>query len=196
VNQLGAPRLLAYGSLRLPLALLELPLFVLLPNFYSEQLGVELATVGTALFVTRLFDAVLDPLIGDAIDRSRGRWHFRHWIWCALPIMAVGFFCLMHPPGNLGSNALTVWLAVMSLVTYVGYSVASIAYQAWGASIARNDVQRARVTGFREALGLFGVIVAAIWLTPDHVSTLTALFIAFALASAFAGCSLLSLLMA
>lgn len=185
VNQLTAPRLLAYGSLRLPLALLELPLFVLLPNYYSERLGVELATVGTALFVTRLFDALLDPLIGDAIDRSRGRFHFRHWIWCSLPVMAIGFFCLMHPPRDQGSVALTAWLAIMSLVTYVGYSIASIAYQAWGASIAHDDVQRARVTGFREALGLFGVITAAIWLTPDHVSMLTTLFIAFALASAF-----------
>lgn len=185
MSQVGAPRLLAYGSLRLPLALLELPLFVLLPSYYSEQLGVELATVGTALFITRLFDAFLDPLIGDAIDRSRGRWHFRHWIWLALPIMTVGFFCLMHPPGSQSTGVLAIWLAAMSLITYVGYSIASIAYQAWGASIAHDDTQRARVTGYREALGLFGVIMAAVWLTPDHVSTLTALFVSFALASAF-----------
>ena len=60
------PALLAYATLRMPLALLELPLFVLLPSFYGGTLGLDLALVGAVLFGVRLVDALADPAIGAA----------------------------------------------------------------------------------------------------------------------------------
>jgi glycoside/pentoside/hexuronide:cation symporter, GPH family len=60
----------ALGFLRMPLALLELPLFVLLPKLYNELFGLSLATVGLVLLITRFFDAILDPFLGVWIDRS------------------------------------------------------------------------------------------------------------------------------
>ena len=55
---LGWRPLAAYGILRAPLALVELPLFVLLPAFYSRSQGLDLALIGAVLFFTRLLDAV------------------------------------------------------------------------------------------------------------------------------------------
>ncbi|MGB7183691.1 MAG: MFS transporter [Burkholderiaceae bacterium] len=173
--------LLAYGGLRMPLALLELPLFVLLPNFYSDTLGLPLGLVGGILFTTRLLDAFLDPAIGTAIDRKKNL-HFRTWIWLSLPVSTIGFVALMHPPENLAY--LSWWLAGMSIVTYLGYSVASIAYQAWGSQIGTTDPQRAQVTGFREAFGLAGVLLAAAWLTPSGIPILTALFVSLSAVAA------------
>ena len=48
---IGLRQLGAYGSMRAPLALLELPLFVLLPTFYGEHLGLDLAVIGAVLFM-------------------------------------------------------------------------------------------------------------------------------------------------
>lgn len=179
----GLARLSAYGALRMPLALLELPLFVLLPSYYSGVLGLELAIVGTVLFACRLLDAVLDPALGAMID-GRGRWHwpFRHWIWFSLPVPAIGFFALLNPPADVGS--LAAWLAITSIITYLGYSVASIAYQAWGAVIGQTDSERARVTGVREGFGLLGVLIASALLTPEGVPALVTLFIVLS-----AGCA-------
>ena len=70
---LGWRPLAAYGTLRAPLALVELPLFVLLPAFYSRSQGLDLALIGAVLFFTRLLDAVADPLIGTQLDRHRDR---------------------------------------------------------------------------------------------------------------------------
>ncbi|MGI9486192.1 MAG: MFS transporter, partial [Geminicoccaceae bacterium] len=42
--------LLAYGALGLPLAALNLPLYVYLPAFYAEEIGLGLTTVGLVLF--------------------------------------------------------------------------------------------------------------------------------------------------
>lgn len=168
----------------MPLALLELPLFVLLPNFYSATLGLELAIVGTVLFLARLFDAILDPALGGLIDHQSHRFHYRQWIWISLPVLAIGFAAMLNPP--VSGTALAAWLAVTSMVTYLAYSITSIAYQAWGAEIGSTDAHRARVTGVREGFGLVGVLVASSFLTPEGVPTLTILFTVLSLGCALA----------
>jgi glycoside/pentoside/hexuronide:cation symporter, GPH family len=173
--------LLAYSTLRMPLALLELPLFVLLPNFYNRSLGLDLAIIGGVLFGARLIDALADPLLGSAMDRWRARIDFRQWIWVGLPVLALGFAAMLLPPVH--GNALAVWLALSSIVTYLAYSVASIAYQSWGSAIGTTAGERARVTTTRESFGLIGVLAATALLSPEHIAALVA---------AFAGLSLLA----
>ncbi len=170
---LRLPGLAAYGALRMPLALLELPLFVLLPAYYSERFGMELALIGAILFGTRLLDALADPVIGAAIDRRGSEGH-RRWIWLSLVPLALGFSALFFPPV---SDALRgAWLALASILTYLSYSAASIAYQAWGAGLGHTDRERAGVTGIREGFGLVGVILASALLTPSGVPSLVAGF--------------------
>ena len=53
--------LIAYALPALPLAALTLPLYVLVPTFYSETLGLSLASVGAALLFVRIFDALIRP---------------------------------------------------------------------------------------------------------------------------------------
>jgi Na+/melibiose symporter-like transporter len=164
------PSLAAYGTLRMPLALLELPLFVLLPSFYSRSLGVDLATIGAVLFASRLVDAAADPFIGATIDRWRARFDYRRWIWAALPVLVAGFAAMFTPPTDGG--LLAAWLAASSMVTYLAYSVVSIAYQSWGACLGDTSAERARVTATREAFGLLGVVAASALLAPEHARTL------------------------
>ncbi|RPH66150.1 MAG: MFS transporter [Burkholderiales bacterium] len=178
--------LAAYASLRMPLALLELPLFVLLPSFYSQSLGLELAVIGAVLFGARLLDALADPLIGASIDRSRSRWSHRQWVWAALPILVIGFWAMLSPPRGASAAQLAGWLAATSMATYLAYSAASIAYQAWGAQIGASERERARVTGTREAFGLVGVVAAAALLTPGQAPMLVLAFASLAAAAALA----------
>jgi GPH family glycoside/pentoside/hexuronide:cation symporter len=177
--------LAAYGGLRMPLALLELPLFVLLPAFYGQQLGLPLALVGAVLFAARLLDALADPMIGALIDRSRGRVSPRRWIVIAAPLMLAGFWALLNPPEVTGAR-LAAWLALGSILTYLGWSTASIAHQAWGSGLAADDRGRVRVTGLREACGLGGVLLSAALLDPSRTEALLILF-AVCLALALAG---------
>ena len=67
------PRLIAYALPAIPLAALSLPLYIIVPTFYAETLGLSLAAVGAALLVVRIVDAVTDPLIGWLADRWRPR---------------------------------------------------------------------------------------------------------------------------
>lgn len=174
---------LSYGVLRAPLALLELPLFVLLPTFYAEKLGVDLTLVGAILFFTRLVDAVADPTIGVLLDRRPGATTYRRWILWALPVLALGYTAVFTPPTGV---SLPAWLAISSVVTYLAYSVVSISYQAWGARLGEGPVERVRVTASREAFGLVGVLLSASLLLPERAGWLVALFVGTAALAAFA----------
>jgi GPH family glycoside/pentoside/hexuronide:cation symporter len=184
MNRTPLPSLLAYGTLRLPLALLELPLFVLLPSLYGRSFGLDLATLGGVLFATRLIDAVADPLIGTAIDRWRARFDLRAWVLAGLPVLTLGFAAMLLPP--VRGQALVAWLAATSTLTYLAFSTVSIAYQSWGAGMGGTEAERVRVTTVREAFGLLGVLAAAALLTPERAAMLALAFAVFAGLAAFA----------
>ena len=148
------PRLLAYGALGLPLAMAALPVYVHVPRLYAEGAGLSLSLLGALLLAARLLDAGIDPLLGGWSDRSASR---PRLILLALPCLALGMLALMHPP----AVAAPLWLMGAMLCTYFGFSLASIAHQAWGAELGRDAGERTRLTASREGFGLLGVVLAA-----------------------------------
>ena len=146
-------RVLAYGLLGLPLAFAALPIYVHVPRFYAQVTGMELALLGVILLGARLFDAVIDPWLGWLADRvSR-----RRMVMVALLPFTLGFVALLNPrPGHAAA-----WLLASLVLTYIGFSAASVAYQAWGATIGAEPVVRTRLTAAREGFGLLGVLLAA-----------------------------------
>jgi Na+/melibiose symporter-like transporter len=160
-RELRRTELAAYGGLGLPLAFAALPLYVMVPDLYTRLFGLPLALVGGLLLAARLFDAVIDPLIGHWIDRGRRRANYGLALAAALPLLAVGFAGLFNPPA-IATALPAAWLLAMLAVTCTGYSLATIAHQAWGAELARSSAGRARVAAAREGCGLVGVIAAAL----------------------------------
>ena len=152
-----------YGALGLPLAFVALPLYVVLPNHYAGALGVPLGLLGAVLLLARLFDAVADPLIGRWVDRLFAHSPAQAWRAAALAgvVLAIGFAALFFPPVQ-GSTALLVWCAALLAVTYLGFSIATVVHQAWGARLGGNEAQRARIVAWREGLALAGVLVASV----------------------------------
>ena len=55
---------LIYAAPALGLAALGIPLYVHLPKFTTDVVGVDVGLVGAALQLARVFDAVTDPLAG------------------------------------------------------------------------------------------------------------------------------------
>lgn len=157
----SAASLLAYGGLGLPLAMAALPIYVHVPKFYADTLGLSLASIGFLLLLARAFDAVQDPLLGYWSDRTRQSGRGRGvWIGVGAPLLALGMIGLFVPP-NLSPSGLSVWLVMMLLVVYTAYSMITISYQAHGAEMSADANERTRIVSFREGLGLIGVFLAA-----------------------------------
>ena len=187
MSGLALPRsaLIAYSAPALPLAIAALPIYVHVPKFYGDALGVDLATIGAILLALRLLDAVSDPLLGAWSDHGRSRMKIIAW---SLPVLAVGVIALFNPPLPAGA-ATGAWLAASAAVAYAGYSMATINHQALGAELAADPHQRTRITALREGIALAGVMVASIvpGLSTNAVEGMQRLTWLFVLALAICG---------
>ena len=154
-------RLLAYSLTSIPLAMAALPIYVHVPKFYADVVGLNLVSIGGLLLAARAFDAIQDPLLGYWSDLRRDRYPGRFlWVLIGTPFLALGMFGLFHPP-QWDQNLMAWWLVAMLFLVYTAFSMLQISYQAYGAEISDHPVERTRVTSMREGLGLVGVFVAA-----------------------------------
>ena len=153
----GRGVLAAYALPALPLAILTLPLYVLVPAFYARDLALSLAAVGQALLAVRVIDALSDPVVGVLADRWRPAFGRRR-LWFALacvPTAAAAFF-VFTPPAGAGILYLTFWGAALSIAS----TAVLVPYTAWGAELSADYHGRARIAGWRETMALVGTLVA------------------------------------
>jgi Na+/melibiose symporter-like transporter len=149
----------AYSLLAVPLMMTALPLAILLPDFYSSRTALSLQAIGLILLATRLVDAVADPLLGSWVDAQKARGSYLRPILLAAPVLAVAFYLVFRPLQSLDAGGQAAWLFFTLTAAYLGYSLAIVAYQAWGAELAHDDAGRTRITGAREGAGLVGVLI-------------------------------------
>ena len=149
--------LAAYAVPGLSLAALALPLYVIVPTFYTEVLGLPLAAVGLVLLGIRVFDALNDPLIGIIADGWRPRLGRRRAMFLiSLPIAALAALMLFAPPADAGLGHLAFWASVLT----IGQTGVFLTYSAWGAELADDYSGRSRIVAVREGLTLVGTLVA------------------------------------
>ncbi|NBU59878.1 MAG: MFS transporter [Betaproteobacteria bacterium] len=150
----GTLRLAAFGLLGVPLAFAALPIYLHVPRFYAEHAGLSLSLLGGLLLALRLLDALIDPFIGAWTDRVPRR----PVIAVALVVLGVGFSGLFQPPDDAGLG----WLAATLALVTLGYSVATIAYQAWLADADISEPARIQGVALREFFILVGIVAASV----------------------------------
>ena len=149
----------SYSLPALALAALYLPLYTYVTPFYAAERGVDLAALGTAWIVIRLFDAVSDPAVGWLSDRTSGSYGRRRtWLVASVPVIVLGTWQAFVPPADAGLGHAAFWLFVVTL----GWTMAQTPYAAWGAEIAPDYDGRTRVTAWRETLVLIGTLTATL----------------------------------
>jgi Na+/melibiose symporter-like transporter len=158
-------RLVAYSTLQLPIAMAGLPVIVNVPKFYGEVLGLSLPALAVFLMVTRIIDALQDPVIGFVSDRLTRRRNGRLLLaGLMVPLLGAGFVALFAPPSKeiLGTVGMSVWLVASLIVVHLGYSGVSISYHAHGAELSDDYNERTKVTVGREVFGLIGMTLAVV----------------------------------
>ncbi len=157
IAQKGRLTLAAYAAPSLPLAALTLPVYIFLPPFYAETLGLGLGPVALVLLLSRLFDVVTDPLIGIAGDATRGRHGRRRpWVLAGMPLVVLAVWQLLVPGDGAGLGHLLGW----SLALYLGWTMMTLPLNAWGAELSDDYHERARITIWREGAVVAGSLAA------------------------------------
>jgi Na+/melibiose symporter-like transporter len=150
--------LLAFGLPGFPLAALTVPLYIYLPAFYAEDMGLGLSAVGAILLSARLFDVVIDPVVGVLSDRWTTRiGRRRPWLILGTPLALLAVYRLFLPATGVGGLYLLGWTVAL----YLAWSILLLPYYAWAAELSPDYHERARITGFRESFVILGTLAAA-----------------------------------
>ena len=153
---LSARALWHYGLLALPIAFIGMPLHIYLPDFYATQHGVSLAAMGAVLLAIRAVDALQDPLIGYLSDRRYIQ--LPNIMIASMAVLAISFVLLFLPP----AIAPLAWFSIFLLLATTSFSVLNINFQALGAIWSDDKHDKTRIAARREAIGLIGLLLAAI----------------------------------
>src|ERR1051326_1852962 len=90
---------------------------------YNVLMGLSPAMVSVIGFVQRLWDAFIDPCVGQLSDNLKTRWGRRRpFIFFAALPMALGFAALWWFPRDLGATGLTLYFLGASLAFYFCHS--------------------------------------------------------------------------
>lgn len=138
--------------------MLMMMLIVYLAPFYSAHMGLELAAVGGIFFLARLWDALIDPVVGNLSDLTRSRFGRRKpWIALGTPFLLASVYLFFQPPTDVSK----VYLALAAVAFYAAITVVQIPYLSWGAELSRDYRERIRINGYRETATMLGIILVA-----------------------------------
>lgn len=151
----------AYAAPGFALAIVGIPVYVYLPKFYTDVIGVSVATVGLLLFSVRIFDALTDPLIGRLSDRYEGSLGRRRpWLLYGSAPLALALYLIFTPPDLTGVGA-TLWLAVSVFALFLFWTAVTVPYEALGPELSEDYDERTSLLGLRDGMLILGTLVAA-----------------------------------
>ncbi len=154
---------LGYGAGDLPSGLYLNFFGAYILYFFVDLGGVAPAAMALMLLLSRVFDAVTDPLMGAISDRTRTRWgRYRPYLlFGAVPFGITGFAIFAAPPMSVG------WLLIWAYVTYglamLAFTAVNVPYSGLLGVISPSAKERANVTAFRMFFsGLAGIVVGVL----------------------------------
>ena len=128
----------------------------LLLAFYNQVIGLSAPMVGLAILIAMLFDAMLDPIIGQVSDNWRSRWGRRHpFMYAAALPVAVSYLALWNPP-HWSHEALFFYLIGVSVVIRTFISFNEVPSSALAAELSQGYDERTVLLSYRYFFGWVG----------------------------------------
>ncbi len=155
----GGARLLAFGSLAIPIAGAGLPLVLFVPQLYATHYGLSLSVIGLVFFIGRFWDVASDPIVGALSDRTRSRFGRRRpWIAAGGVLFGLGSALLFFPPDIVSP----LYLGIVLLVFYSGWTMIEIPFSAWAGELSGEYHERTRVVTYQATMRAIGLAVTLI----------------------------------
>ena len=169
-NAIPFAKKLAYASPAFALAVVGIPVYVYLPKFYSDVVGMNIAVVGSVLLGARMFDSVTDPLFGWLSDHTRTPFGRRRpYMAIGAILLAVAIVFLFNPP-HASPHTATLWFSVGIFALFLFWTTVVVPYESLGPEITLDYHERTRLFGLRDGLLIAGTPVAAS--SPSLIATL------------------------
>ena len=128
---------------------------IFLLYYYTDVFGISAAAVGTLFFVSKLWDAVNDPVMGAIADRTQTRWgKFRPYLlWMAVPYGVMGYLMFANPNFDETGKLIYAWVTYSLMMML--YTAINVPYSALMGVMTPSSTQRTTLSSYR-FIGAFG----------------------------------------
>jgi glycoside/pentoside/hexuronide:cation symporter, GPH family len=145
MNKVSFPLLSVYSLPVLSTIMFVLPLGSIMPAYYSEHTSITMAAIGMILVVSRIIDAITDPIIGYLSDKTKtpiGR--RKPWMIAGGILAMICAYPLFIPPPDAGIFYFAFW----SILAYQAWTLISIPHNAWASELSSDYVTKSKVFAF------------------------------------------------
>lgn len=135
-----------------------------LPFFYSNVFGLTLDQVALLLIVTRVWDAVSDPMMGVIADRTSTRWgRYRPYLlFMAIPFAFCGVLLFTTP--SWGPQAKLVYAYASYILMMTVYTGINVPYGAMLGVMTDNSAEKTSLSSYRMFFAYIGsFVVLFLW---------------------------------
>lgn len=127
--------------------------------FYNQVVGLDAGVVGIAIMAALIFDAFVDPLIGELTDRTRSRWGRRlPWLYGAPIPLAIAWMLLWSPP-EMSDTMTVAWLIGFAIIVRSLVSMCEVPSIAIVPELTADYDERTAVMRYRYLFGWGGGLV-------------------------------------
>jgi GPH family glycoside/pentoside/hexuronide:cation symporter len=160
-NSVPLGKKVAYAAPAFALAVVGIPVYVYIPKFYSDVVGVHIALLGYIIFGVRIFDALTDPFIGYVSDRTRSPFGRRRpYVAGGSLLLALAIVFLFNPLE--GSRTFeTIWFGCWFFSLFLFWTVVTVPYESLGPEITFDYDERTVLFGLRDGALIAGTLLAA-----------------------------------
>ena len=139
---------------------------IFLLYYYTDVFGIDPALVGVMFIVTKVVDAISDPVMGLVADRTNSRWgKFRPYLlWGAIPYGVLGYAMFAGP--ELSDTGKLAYAYVTYTLMMLAYTVINIPYSALMGVMSSNSVERTSLSSYRFVCAFSAAWVIGTFVTP------------------------------
>ncbi len=156
-RQLTLTTRILYGAGGAASAIKQRGLSTFLLLFYNQVVGLPPQMVSTAIMFALIFDAFVDPLVGQVSDNFRSKWGRRHpFMYIAALPVAVGFFFIWNPPAGWEQGQIFAFMVVCLLTIRLFDTFFELPSAALAPELAKNYDERTSLIALRSFFGVAG----------------------------------------
>ena len=160
-NRVPLGNRLAYAAPAFALAVVGIPIYVYIPKFYTDIVGVHIGMLGSIILAVRLFDAVTDPFIGFISDRTKSRFGRRRpYIGIGSILLSAAIFFLFNPP-QATLTVETLWFGFWIFALFLFWTIVTVPYESLGPELTTDYHERTVIFSIRDGALIGGILVAA-----------------------------------
>lgn len=131
-----------------------------LPIFYSDIFNLSLTHTATLMFVTRVWDAVSDPMMGIICDRTNTRWgkYRPYLLWFSLPFAICGVLLFTTPDFDEQGRLIYAYITYILMMTV--YTCINVPYASMLGVMTSDSYEKTVFSSYRMFFAYGGSFIA------------------------------------